>query len=322
MFTGFDYDHSKEISFCQACVEGKLHKSQFPATGGKRAKQPLELVHSDVCGKIETSSLGGGRYFLTFIDDNTRYVWMYILKSKSQVFEKFVEWKALVETSSGRKLKTLRSDNGGEYTSTEFTAYLKKEGVRHELTVPKTPQQNGIAERTNRTLVESVRSMLSDAKLPKKFWAEALSTAVYLRNRSPTTAVQGKTPFEAWTKEKPDVGHFKIFGCLCYAHISKDERQKFDGKAKRCIMLGYGTETKAYRLYDTERQRVFFSHDVVFNESKEGSEKEPVSKDSDTEYVQLECSNEDNNGNSHEEDQQEPQQQGSPIVTLRRSSRE
>ena len=109
---------------------------------------------------------------------------MYILKSKSQVFEKSVEWKALVETSSGCKLKTLRSDNGGEYTSAEFTAYLKKEGVRHELTVPKTPQQNGVAERMNRTLVESVRSMLSDAKLPKKFWAEALSTAVYLRNRS------------------------------------------------------------------------------------------------------------------------------------------
>ena len=154
---------------------------------------------------------------------------MYILKSKSQVFEKFVEWKALVETSSGRKLKTLRSDNGGEYTLAEFTAYLKKEGVRHELTVPKTPQQNGVAERMNRTLVESVRSMLSDANLPKKFSAEALSKAVYLRNHSSTTTVQGKTPFEAWTKEKPYVGHFKIFGCLCYAHISKDEQQKFDG---------------------------------------------------------------------------------------------
>ena len=127
---------------------------------------------------------------------------------------------------------------------------------------------------------------------------------MYLRNRSPTTAVQRKTPFEAWTKEKPDVGHFKVFGSLCYAHISKDERQKFDGKVKRCIMLGYGTETKAYQMYDTKRQRVFFS------------------KDFDTEYVQLECSNEDNDGNSHEEDQQEPQQQGSPIVTLRRSSRE
>ena len=239
LVNGFDYDSSREISFCQACVEGKLHKNQLPVTGGKRAKEPLELVHSDVCGKIQTPSLGGGHYFLTFIDDNTRYVWIYILKNKDQVVEKFVEWKALVENSSGQKLKMLHTDNGGEYTSTEFIKYLKKEGVRHEFTVPKTPQQNGVAERMNRTLVEAVRSMLSDAKLPKRFWAEALSTAVFLRNRSPTTVVQGRTPFEAWTQEKPDVGHLKAFGCLCYAHVAKDERQKFDTKARMCIMLWY-----------------------------------------------------------------------------------
>ena len=164
-------------------------------------------------------------------------------KEQVSSFEKFVEWNALVENSIGQKLKTLHTDNGGEYTSAEFTMYLKKEGVRHEFTVPKTPQQNGVAERMNRTLVEVVCSMLSDAKLP---WAEALSTAVYLCNRSPTTAVQGKTLFEAWTKEKPDVGHLKAFGCLCYAHVAKDERQKFDSKARKCIMLGYGTEIKAY----------------------------------------------------------------------------
>ena len=151
--------------------------------------------------------------------------------------------------SNGRKLKTLRTDNRGEYKSAEFSVYLKKEGVRHEFTVPKTPQQNGVAERMNRTLVEAVRSMLSDAKLPKKFWAEALSTAVYLRNCSPTIAVQGKTLFEGWTKEKPNVGHLKAFGCLCYAHVAKDEREKFDAKARKCIILGYGTETKAYQLY-------------------------------------------------------------------------
>ena len=147
-------------------------------------------------------------------------MWVYILKNKSQIFEKFVEWKALVENSFGQKLKTLCTDNGGEYTSAEFTMYLKKQGVRHEFTVPKTPQQNGVAERMNRTLVKVVCSKLLDAKLP---WAEALSIAVHLRNRSPTTAVQGKTPFEAWTKEKPDVGHLKAFGCLCYAHVAKDE---------------------------------------------------------------------------------------------------
>ena len=129
---------------------------------------------------MHTSLLSVGHYFLTFIDDNTRYVWVYSSKNKSEVYEKFVEWKALVENSTEQKLKTLRTDNGGEYTSAEFTVYLKKEGMCHEFTVPKTPQQNGMAEQMNRTLVEVVRSMLSDAKLPKKFWAEALSTAGYI----------------------------------------------------------------------------------------------------------------------------------------------
>ena len=155
-------------------------------------------------------SLSGSEYFLTFIDDKTRHVWVYILKHKYQVFERFLEWKALVERSTGRKLKALRTDNGGEFTSTEFKDCLKREGIRHELSVPKTPEQNGVAERLNRTLVESVRSMLSDAKLPQKFWAEALSTAVYLRNRSPTKAVTEMTPFEAWSREKPGVGHLRV----------------------------------------------------------------------------------------------------------------
>ena len=122
---------------------------------------------------------------------------MYILKTKDQVFDCFVKWKALVEKSSKNKVKTLRTDNGGEYTSTQFTNYLKSEGIRHELTVPKTPEQNGVSERLNRTLVEMSRSMLIDAKLPNKFWAEAVSTAVYLKNRSPTRVIDdNKTPYE------------------------------------------------------------------------------------------------------------------------------
>ena len=112
-------------------------------------------------------------------------MWVYILKHKGEVLQRFQEWKALVEKSSGRKIKTLRSDNGGEYTSTEFTSFLTKEGIKHELTIPHTPQQNGVAERLNRTLIEGVRTMLADSKLPHRFWAEALLTAVYLQNRSP-----------------------------------------------------------------------------------------------------------------------------------------
>ena len=209
-------------------------------------------------------------YFVTFIDDKSRHVWSYPIQRKSDVFNKFVEWKTMVENLSGRKvrkIKTLRSDNGGEYTSTEFVQYLKKEGIRHEFTVPKTPEQNGVAERMNRTLLEVVRSMLSESKLPKRFWLEALATATYVRNRSPTKAVIGMTPFEAWNDEKPDVDILRVFGCICFAHVPKDERKKLDSKARESIFLGYGTEVKGYRLLDLSTKRVFYSRDVIFDET-------------------------------------------------------
>ena len=195
-------------------MEGKHHRTTFPNSGGKRCYKVLGLVHSDVCGKIGTQSLSGAEYFLTFIDDKTRNTWIYVLKHKSQVFEKFLEWKALIEKSSGETLKILRTDNGGEYKSAEFHNYLKKEGIRHERTIPKTPEQNGVAKSMNRTLVESVRSLLADTNISHMFWAEAVSTAVYLWNRSPTKAVYGKTPYEALTGEKPDVAQLRTFGCM------------------------------------------------------------------------------------------------------------
>ncbi len=143
-----------------------------------------------------------------------------------------MKWKALVEKSSKNKVKTLRTDNGGEYTSTQFTNYLNSEGIRHELTIPKTPEQNGVAERLNRTVVEMSRSMLIDAKLPNKFWAEAVSTAAYLKNRSPSRVIEDKTPFEVWHGYKPKVDHLRVFGCDAYSHIPKDERSKFDSKTR------------------------------------------------------------------------------------------
>ena len=128
----------------------------------------------------------------------------------------------------------IHSDNGGEYTSAKFENYLKSEGIRHECTVPKTPEQNGVAERMNRTLVETVRS--TDAKLPHKFWAETLSTAVYLRNRSPTKAIEEKTPYKAWTGKKPTVSHFRVFGCDAYAHVPKMREESLIKKRKSTIL--------------------------------------------------------------------------------------
>ena len=288
---GFDYDATKEPTFCEPCIEGKQQRNKFPTSGRRRADEPLDLVHSDLCGKMNEKSLSGAEYFLTFTDDKTHYVWVYILKHKSQVFKQFLEWKVMVENSMGRKLKTLRTDNGGEFTSSEFESFLKSEGVRHELTVPKTPEQNGVAERMNRTLVEKVRSMLCGAKMPQKFWAEALSTAAYLLNRSPTKAVGGMTPYEAWTGEKPLVDHLRVFGCHAYAKIPRDERKKLNSKTRKCVLLGYGTETKGYRLYDPQQQKVLFSRDVIFNEHELGLEKE-LSQEEDK-YVNLELSNDE-----------------------------
>ena len=144
----FDYNVTNSIGFCETCTRGKLHRSRFE-TSKSQTKEPLELVHSDVCEKMREKSLGGAEYFLTFTDNHTRYSLIYPLKTKDQVFDRFVEWKALVEKSSRKKVKTLRSDNGGEYTSKKFEAYLKSEGIRHECTIPKTPEQNGVAERLN-----------------------------------------------------------------------------------------------------------------------------------------------------------------------------
>ena len=267
----FDYDATNGIGFCEACVGGKHHRSRF-SRSTTHTKEPLELIHSDVCGKMREKSLGGAEYFLTFIDDKTHYSWVYPVKTKDQVFDRFLEWKALVEKSSGKKIKVFRTDNGGEYTSRKFEDYLKSEGIHHECTNPKTPEQNGVAERLNRTLVESARSMLLDAKLSHIFWAEAISTATYLRNRCPTKAIDGMTPYEAWYGYKPKVKHLRVFGCDAYMHIPKDERSKFESKATKCLLLGYGKRTKGYRLFDPIRRKVLHSRDVTFNESEQKSE--------------------------------------------------
>ncbi len=271
---GFNFDGGKDIELCEPCVKGKHHKSPFPVSSGMLAEEPLDLVHTDLCGKVNAKSIGGSEYFLVFVDDKTRYVWVYFLKRKDEVFSRFIEWKTMVEKSGSRKLKKLRSDNGGEFTSTRFQEYLKAEGVIHELTIPKTPQQNGVAERFNRTLVEMTRCMLVGANLSHKLWAEALSTAAYLKNRSPARAITGMTPFEAYYGTKPSVNHLRVFGCTSYAHIVKDERKKLDPVARKCVLIGYGTVVKGYHLYDPNRDTVFYSRDVRFKESEVGLQKE------------------------------------------------
>ena len=178
---------------CEHCLAGKQVRASFKSSPPHRSSHILDLVHSDVCGPVSTKSIGGSVYFVTFIDDHSRKVWVYTMKTKDQVFDVFKNFHASVERQTGRKLKCIKTDNGGEFRG-PFDDYCKSHGIRHQFTPPKTPQLNGVAERMNRTLVERVRCMLSHAKLPKLFWAEALHTATYLLNLSPCVPLQQDVP--------------------------------------------------------------------------------------------------------------------------------
>lgn len=255
-----------QIKQCKVCDLGKQHRNPFPISE-TRSKKVLELVHTDLCGPMENKSLGGARYMLTFTDDFSRKTFLYFLKEKSQVFKSFIEFKKAVENETERKIKCLRSDNGMEYMSTKFEEFCKDNGIQHQLTCVYTPEQNGVAERANRTIIEKAKCMLFDSDLEKKFWAEACNTAAYIMNRTPRVRLENKTPIEMWSGEKPNVSNLRIFGSKMMVHIPKEKRQKWSAKASEMIFIGYDNQKKGYRCYDNESKKVTVSRDAKFYES-------------------------------------------------------
>ncbi|CAJ2654342.1 unnamed protein product [Trifolium pratense] len=253
---------------CSDCLSGKQHRENIPKQANWRASEVLELIHSDICGPITPKSNGGNRYFLTFTDDFSRKTWTYIIQEKSCAFSMFKKFKSLVENESSCLIKCLRTDRGGEFTSLEFNDFCSSQGIKRQLTAAYTPQQNGVAERKNRTILNMVRSMISCRGVPKSFWPEAVKWATYVMNRSPTLAVKDVTPEEAYSGVKPSVHHFRIFGCLAHAHVPDTHRKKLDGKSIKCIHLGVSEESKAYKLYDPIAKKIIISRDVIFEESK------------------------------------------------------
>lgn len=182
-----------EESVCVTCAKSKISVKPFPKISLSQANEPLSLVHTDICGPINKTSAGGARYFITFIDDYSRYTFVYFLKTRDQVFEIFKDFVTFVEKQCEKKSKTIRSDNGREYLSREFEYFLTANGIKRQLSVAYTPQQNGVAERANRTLVEMARSMLVHSDMDKSFWAEAIRTAAYSRNRCVTRTLVENT---------------------------------------------------------------------------------------------------------------------------------
>lgn len=205
---------------------------------------------------------------MTFIDDHSRKVFLFPMTRKNQVFDIFCDFKNFVEKQRGRSIKTIRTDNGGEYVNHQFKSFMTKHRIHHQLTVPDIPQQNGIADHMNRTIMEKVRCMLLliDAELDNRFWAEAATTAVCLINRIPCRGMKHVTPEEMWSGTKPDLSELRVFGCKAMSHIPKHKRKKLGSKSTECIMVGYSEQSKAYRLYNPTTKKVFVSRDVVFIE--------------------------------------------------------
>jgi transposase InsO family protein len=197
---------------CRGCALGKNVKGSF-LSSVNRSNEILDLIHSDVCGPMTVASLNGYFYYVLFIDDHSQKIWIYFLKNKDGVLAIFQEFKAQVENLTGRKIKVLRSDNGGECTK-DFSNFVIEEGIKKEYTVPYNPQQNGVAERKNITIIEATKAMIHDHSLPMILWAKACMTIVYVQNMSPRHIFKNITPKEAFTGVNPEIGHFMIFGCL------------------------------------------------------------------------------------------------------------
>lgn len=263
---GLSYDNSLDItkSQCTTCCEGKQMRLPFSHVG-ERSTETLHRIHTDICGPMETSSLSGARYFLLFVDDYSRMTFIYFLKQKNEALNRFKEFKSLVENQQSKKIKVIRSDNGLEFCNKEFEGYLKQAGIIHQKTNCYTPEQNGLCERSNRTVVEKAKCLLYDANLDKKFWAEAANTAVYLKNRSIASGLD-KTPYELWYGSKPDLSHLRLFGSKIMVHVPKQKRLKWDKKATQHILVGYGDGVKGYRVYNPSKNTVMISRDIIVME--------------------------------------------------------
>ncbi|KAG8928182.1 hypothetical protein FRC01_006358, partial [Tulasnella sp. 417] len=249
---------------CEPCLAGKQHRKPFPHSTSSTS-HPLELIVSDIHGPMPPTD-EGYKYWLLFIDVHTRYAFAYLLRKKSEAFECFKDLKILVEKQTGFQIKRLRDDKGGEFIGKKWNAFLTEQGIIHERTTVNTPQQNGIAERKNRTLEEAVTSMLAQAKLPRAVWGQAIQLAIRITNASPSSAIKDKTPYEAFHGKKPDLSLLRVFGCRAYVHVQKEKRKDAKWHTQRCIYLGFEDGYKGFKCYNPETNQFVISRDVVFDE--------------------------------------------------------
>ncbi|KAM0044971.1 putative RNA-directed DNA polymerase [Helianthus debilis subsp. tardiflorus] len=261
-----DIDFSSDNVFCDSCIRAKLTKIPFPKSFIKTS-DCFDMIHCDIWGGYRTPSLTRANYFLTLVDDFSRSVWVYLIKHKNEASTCLIHFHNLVERQFEKKIKRIRCDNGGEFTSNQMKEFYGEQGIILETTCPHTPQQNGVVERKHRHLLEMARALRFEAKLPIKFWGECILTATYIINRIPSKVLKEKTPYEILLGKTPSYDHMRVFGCLAYYWNSNTKGDKFEPRGRRGVFLGYPYGTKGYRVYDLESNKIVVSRHVKFIEN-------------------------------------------------------
>ena len=258
----FEKDH-----LCSACEMGKLKRSAHRSKADPSYDKPLQLLHVDLCGPISVQSLGGKKYILVLIDEFSRFTWVEFVRKKSHVPIILINLLKRLQVLYGFQVRVLRSDNGTEFKNSMIKTYLASEGITHNFSAPRTPQQNGVVERKNRTLVEAARTMLNASGLPLTFWAEAVSTACYTQNRSLIVKRFEKTPYHLLHGKRPNIKYFHAFGCKCYVLNDREPLGKFNPKSDEAIFVGYPWDCVAYRTFILKTKTVVVSTNVSFDDT-------------------------------------------------------
>ncbi|PKU77708.1 Retrovirus-related Pol polyprotein from transposon TNT 1-94 [Dendrobium catenatum] len=251
---------------CNSCKMAKSHR--LPKyTSQTVTTSPFSLIHSDVWGPFPVTSNSGFRFYVSFIDDFSKFTWVFPITNKSEVLNKFNEFQNLIARQFNTKIKILRSDNGGEFSNKNFINYCNSNGIIHQTSCPYTPSQNGVAERKYRHIIETARTLLTQAALPHHFWVDTVLTANHLINRLPSPNTQFKSPYEILFSKPPDYSQLRVYGCLCYPWLKPYTNNKLSPISQPCVFLGYATTQKGYRCLDTKTNQIYTSAHVIFNES-------------------------------------------------------
>lgn len=250
-------------TFCNSCAIGKSSKLHLSLSNYKSTNF-LDLVFCDVWGPAPVTSFGGHRYFLLCVDHFSRFMWIFPLALKSDVYNVFKQFMVTVERQFNTKLKAVQSDWGGEFRN--LSTFFSSLGIIHRLSCPHTSEQNGMVERRHRHVVETGLTLLAQSHVPKRFWHFAFDTAVYLINRMPSRTNSSVSPFEQVFKRRPDYSFLRVFGCQCYPHLRSYNAHKMDFRSAPCVFLGYSTSHHGYRCFDIKSDKLYVARHVRFNE--------------------------------------------------------